>query len=67
MLHNNAFNVNKKRLEIISGLARRTIELTVSTIDDGILSEIKDTASSKEFSNNVREVIKNKLRKKFNV
>lgn len=65
--HTNATDVNQKRLELFSLVAKRTLTTLVGQCDDEVLINLKDNKALTDLTNNLDTILVHKLRTKFKI
>lgn len=65
--YSNIESINKKRLEMFSLVAKRTLTALMGQCDDGILKSLKNNNDLEELLSNMDTVMLHKLRDKFKI
>lgn len=64
---NNGLEVTKHRLELLSTITKRTVDLLLNQVDEGVLKHIKSNAELQTFHKDIDALIGAKLKKKFKI
>lgn len=65
LMQDNAKEVTAQRVENIFKITKRTIDLLMDQVDEGVLKNIKSTDALEQFQKDVDTVIASKMKNKF--
>lgn len=61
----NRVELNIERLKLLNDVVRKTLSLTMDSLDVGVLTKPSNVEQLEKFNSNVKNIITSKLRSKF--
>lgn len=61
----NRVELNKERLRLLNDIVRKTLSITLESVDMGVLAKPANVEQFESFNSNVKNIVTNKLRNKF--